>query len=430
MTRIFRTFLLWPAVILALVIIPTVALSAGFTWTAQAAPLENNNFASPIVTPPGTVPRPTPRPPHRHPHWPYPTATPYYVPPTATPTTEPTATATPATPTAPEGVVQVNGHSLKKVIGDRLSNIIYGYTDDGALYRSPDDGASWNLVTSSPQVDDFIMNAANPNVLYSGKGADCTKPGNTAEPMYKSVNGGLTWNALPNSDNKRPFLSHQADPNSLFAADCKVPYVTTDGGQTWSARPDTTSDALWDSYHVVDMVAASLLGNPTPSKPNWDQIFVGGVTTDGSGVVAFTNDQGKTWVRLTPNVNPASWGMTSITADPFIEGMVGFTEPKGVWTTENYGVNWKFSADGLDDVIKPGKAGTVGLNDLVHHTNGNLYLATVRGLYTKSLADKSWTKVAGVDYEDTAITSLLFTQSNSNTLWLNTEAGVFTYQIK
>ncbi len=425
MNRVLRTFVLWPAIILAMVIIPTVALSGGFTWTAYAAPVQNLNFASPITTPGSTVPYPTPRPPRHHPHHPFPTATPYIPP---TPTMTPTATAT-ETAVAPEGV-QANGHPLKKVIGDTLSNVIYGYTTDGELYRSSDDGATWNLVTSSPQVDDFIMNAANPNVLYSGKGADCTKESTTKEPMYKSVNGGLTWTALPNSDNKRPFLSHQADPNSLFAADCKVPYVTTDGGQTWTARPDSTSDALWDNYHVVDMVAASLLGNPTPDKPNWDQIFVGGVSKDGSGVVVFTNDQGKTWVRLTPNVNPASWGMTAMMADPFIEGLVGFTEPKGVWMTENYGVNWKFSADGLDDVVKPGTDGTTGINDLVHTNNDELYLATVRGLYTKGMADKSWTKVAGVAFEDMTITNLLFTESNSGTLWLNTTDGVFTYPIQ
>lgn len=352
MNRLFRTFLFLPALVLALVILPLMALSTGFgpdgfSGKAYAAPDEASvsqpQFYDTYGPPPsGTVPRPTP--PHRH-RRPFPTVTPtriyYYTPPTPT-AIPPTATPMPtATPIA-AGSVFASGHHLKKVIGDRLSNVIYGYTTDEWLYRSPDNGVSWNLVTTSPQVDDFIMNAANPNVLYSGKGAPCPDDSKTNEPMYKSTNGGLTWDVLPDSTNKRPLLSHQGDPNSLFAADCKTPYVTTDGGQTWMAKPDTSSEALWNTYHVIHMAAASMLGNPRPDKPNWDQIFGGGISTDGSGVVVFSNDQGKTWVRLTPKVEPASWGMTTIAVDPFIEGLIGFTEPKGVWTTENYGVDWKF----------------------------------------------------------------------------------------
>ncbi len=429
MNRLFRTFLFLPALIVALVIVPAMALSVGFSWTAHAASDENMAYyatISPRPTPHGTVPRPTPvhRPPHR-PHF-YPTATPYYVAPTATPAATPTATPT----TAPSDTAFANGHRLKKVIGDRLSNVIYGYTTENELYRSPDDGATWNLVTSSPKVDDFIMNAADPNVLYSGVGTDCDLQSTANEPMYKSTNGGLTWVALPDSNNKRPLLSHQGDPNSLFAADCKVPYVTTNGGQTWTAKPDSSTELLWDTYHVVDMTAASLLGKPQPDKANWDQIFAGGISADGSGVVAFTNDQGKTWVRLTPKVEPASWGMTAITADPFIEGLVGFVEPKGVWTTENYGVDWKFTTDGLQDVITSGVADSADLNDIVHHPNNQFYLATVRGLYSKPVAEKHWNKVTGTPYDSTAVTGLLFTESNPGVLWLNTADGVYTHSIQ
>ncbi|CAN5810988.1 hypothetical protein BH10CHL1_BH10CHL1_10420 [soil metagenome] len=420
MNRLFRTFLFLPALILALVVVPVLALSGSFSWTAHAASIDSSAYyagtISPLPTPHGTVPRPTPvRRPHR-PHF-YPTATPFYVAPTATPTAVPSDTG------------YANGHRLKKVIGDRLSNVIYGYTTDNELYRSPDDGATWNLVTSSPQVDDFIMNAADPNVLYSGVGAGCTEVDPANAPMYKSTNGGLTWVALPDSANKRPLLSNQGDPNSLFAADCKAPYVTTDGGQTWTARPDPSSEALWDTYHVVDMTAASLLGDPQPDKPNWDQIFAGGVSADGSGVVAFTNDQGQTWVRLTPKVEPASWGMTAIAADPFIEGLIGFVEPKGVWSTENYGVDWKFTTDGLQDVLNNSADGSATLNDIVHHPNNQFYVATIRGLYTKLVTDKQWTKIADTLYDNTAVTGLLFTESNPGVLWLNTADGVYTYSI-
>ena len=424
MNRLLRTFVMLPAMILGFVIIPALVFSLGFgadgfSWDAQAAELyspSGQGTISPLPTPPGTVPYPTPtrRPHHHHPY------------PTVTPTVMPTPTTTPESPDA----AYANGERLEKVIGDRLSPVIYGYTTDGALYRSPDNGATWVLVITTPAVDDFVMSAADPNTLYSGKGAPCDGVSTVTEPMFKSIDGGLTWTELPDSTNKRPLLAHQGDVDSIFAADCEMPYVSKDGGQTWTAKAGNPAEALWDTYVVIDMVAASLLGDPQPTTPNWEQIYAGGVAADGSGVVAFTNDEGNTWVRLTPNVFPSSWGLSSLTADVYIEGLIGFAEPKGVWTTENYGADWQFSAEGLRNVIDRGIPGSYGLNDLAYHPNDQFYLATVRGLYTKALADTDWEKVTETAYDLISVNSILYTESNLGKLWLNTADGVYIYTIQ
>lgn len=96
------------------------------------------------------------------------TASPTATEPTATPT-EPavTPTETITTGTALSDTVNIKGYSLKKVIGDRLSSMIYGYTDNGWLFRTPDDGETWMLITTSPSVEDFVMSPAEPNVLFS-----------------------------------------------------------------------------------------------------------------------------------------------------------------------------------------------------------------------------------------------------------------------
>jgi hypothetical protein len=417
MNRLFRTFVLLPAAIVALVVLPSIAFSKGDMGAGMRSVL--NQTISPLPTPTkGTVPLPTATPTRR----PYPTATPVYFP--------PTPTATPEATDAPAHRIGVNGIALKKVIGDRLSSVIYAYTTRNRLYRSLNDGASWRLVTSSPDVDDFVMSAANTNVLYSGKGVVCDGHAHDPEPMYKSVDGGVNWEFAPGADNLRPLLAHQGDAESLFAADCEQLYVTTDGGLTWAAKPDTSPDALWENYVAMDMSAASLLGEPRPDTPNWNQIFVGGIAEDGSGVVAFTNDMGDTWTRLTPNVFPSSWGMSAIAVDVFTEGLVAFAEPKGVWQTSNYGVNWRISSKGLETVIDRGLVrARFGLNDLVYHPSGRLYLATVRGLYTKELTAQRWQKVTGAGFDALEITSLLYTETNLDTLWLNTTDGVYTYSI-
>jgi hypothetical protein len=317
--------------------------------------------------------------------------------------------------------------ALRKVIGDRLSSTIYAYTVQNWLYRSDNDGAVWYLVTTTPAVDDFIMSAADPNILYSGKGNPCDGLPHSPQPMYKSSDGGVNWSQVPGADDMRPLLAHQGDPNSVFAADCAQPYMSADGGQTWVAKPDTSPEALWDTYTVIEMAAASLLGDPRPPTPNWNQIFAGGLAADGSGVVAFSNDMGATWTRLTPNVYPASWGMNAIAVDVFTEGLVAFAEPKSVWQTANYGVNWQISTKGLETVADNNLAGGVfGLHDLVYHPNGRLYLATVRGLYTKEFAAQMWDQIASANFENSDVTSLLYTETNLGTLWLNTTEGVYT----
>lgn len=450
MNRIFRTFVTLPALILALIVIPTVALSASasddadFFWNMTqinnteslslqqpggTSPLPtptNTSVALPTNTPGGTVPMPTATATRRPPVV-YPTATPYY----RQRPVRPTATPTKAVATSSDEFY-INSIRIEKVIGDRLSSTIYAYTDDGWLYRSDDDGTVWMLVSTTPTVDDFVMNAANPDVLYGSNGINCDSEtaGNT-NPIYKSMDGGSSWIEVPGSTGKLPLLSHQGDEDSLFAADCDMLFLTIDGGFSWIAKPDNSPDALWASFRVVDMVAASLIGDPTPQTPNWDQLFAGGIDADGTGVIAFSNDLGDTWVRLTPNISPAPWSMTAITADPFIEGLVAFSEPRSLWFTENFGVNWQVTTKGLSNVLDRGISGAAfGLNDILYHSQSKkLYLATARGLYTKRADANDWDKVDDTNFDLENILSMVYTESAPEQIWLNTDDGVFLHVV-
>jgi len=451
MNRMFRTFVTLPALILALIVIPTVALSASasddanFFWNMtqindiESVALQQPGGTSPLPTPTtvvlptntpgGTVPMPTATATRRPPVV-YPTATPYYHRPRPV---YPTATTVATTiVSASNDEFYINSIRIEKVIGDRLSSTIYAYTDDGWLYRSEDDGTVWMLVSTTPTVDDFVMNAANPDVLYGSNGITCANDSisNTNE-IYKSVDGGITWIEVPGSVGKLPLLSHQGDENSLFAADCEMLFLTIDGGFSWIAKPDNSPDALWANYRVIDMAAASLIGDPTPQTPNWDQLYAGGVDADGTGVIAFSNDLGDTWVRLTPNISPAPWSLTAITADPFVEGVVAFSEPRSLWFTENFGVNWQVTTKGLNNVLDRGISGAAfGLNDILYHSpSKELYLATARGLYMKRADATSWEKVEDTNFDLENILSMVYTESAPEQIWLNTDDGVFLYVV-
>jgi len=370
-------------------------------------------------------------------------------PPTATPSLTPTPTATrppmiylplilrnfsppmPPTPTPtatpPPSALVIDGRWADKVIGDRFRNVIYAYAD-GRLYRSPDDGATWNLVTASPAVDHFIMSAADPNVLYSSRDLGCLAGWDV--PVYKSTNGGASWGELSAARNLKPLLAHIAEVDWVFAAGCDAPYLTTDGGVTWTAKPDISPESLFGIYETRLMAAAPLAGTPPPEVPNWQHIYVGGVSEGGSGAIIFTGDLGTTWSRITPLYAPNLWWISALEADPFTEGRLWFADPHGVWATNNNGAIWEFTWLGLEDVTyKDVPGATYGLNALVSHPTGRLYLGTVRGLYWKGLADPVWHKITGTSFDNTEITGLLFTETNPGILYVNTVDGVYRYTI-
>lgn len=429
-----RTFILLPALIVALVLIPTVVLSAAgsasastlpsaiaeviasggmFDWessTAFQSPLPTTIPPQPTSRPPGTVPQPTPRPPRP-------------LPPVSQPAPAPAA----RTSATPSDQVVIYPNKVIKVIGDRLSPTIYAYVENGALYRSNDNGRVWYVVQANPDVDDFVMSAANPDILYSGKGADCNDPAAANEPMYMSMDGGYYWEEVPTGINLRPLLIHGADANSIFAADCDMLYLSTDGGTSWMAKPDNSVAQLWSNYRIVAMADASLVGDPEPAAAHWDQIYAIGNNADGEGVVAFTGDQGDTWANITdPNSAPEE--LAAIVVHERVAGRVWLVARDGVWSTEDFGVNWTFSNRGLRQIVT---SATGSLNDITYAFDDNLYLATSNSLYIKSMDGTQWKKVGGISFGVENAISLLLTDSEPTKLWTNTEdEGVFKYIIE
>jgi photosystem II stability/assembly factor-like uncharacterized protein len=415
MKQFVRTFVLLPALILALVAIPTVVFSAAggadggvdafiAGLTESAAP---GGTISPLPspTPDGTVPTPLP------------TSTPRpIVYPTATPSVDSDLS------TLGEKIY-VNGQALIKVIGDRLSPTIYGYTTRGWLYRTDNDGEDWYLVTKSPDVQDFIMNAADPNVLYSGEGADCESGARQSVPMYKSIDGGETFEKVANGINLKPLLTAQYDEDLVFAADCDMLFVSDDGGDSWSAKPDRSQAALWNQHVVVAMASASLTGDPEPEFPHWDQLYAAGADEDGIGVVGFSGDMGDTWVSIVDDTDVEPFHIRAVTADLRTGGQLWFVDSFGVWSTTDFGLNWSFSARGLGNVIDRGIPGAkFGLNDIEYQQDLEmLYLATVKGLYGKSYDGKTWLKIGGTS----EVRNLLLTETALDQLWLNTSKGVY-----
>ncbi len=336
----------------------------------------------------------------------------------------------------PAAALLIDGHWATSIIGDRFTNTLYVYAE-GALYRSKDDGQTWTLVTSRPPVTDFIVNPFDPNVLYSGKPVPCadnTDADNAVlktRPIFKSTDGGKMWFAIPFTENLQPLLSHALNPDTLIAANCAGLSISIDGGYNWETKPDTSAAALWERYIIKKVAAVFLAGEAGSQVLSWDTIYAGGMASDGSGVVAYSRDSGSAWTRLTPNVFPSPWGLSAMTVDPFNAGRLWFADTKGVWYSDDNGETWMFSASGLDNVVDKGIPGApFGLNTLVYHPNDQIYLGTVRGLYTKASDAMTWRKVANSDYDLLSINDIIFTETNPAQLYLATEAGVYLLRVE
>jgi hypothetical protein len=418
----FRTFVLLAAALVALVALPSVVMAAGghsLSSTVAAvfgapADLEQGPSPLPTPTPPGTVPPPTPRPIPPAPVPPRPR--PVY--PTPTPAVHPGA-----------GSAMLGSYQIVKVIGDRLSSTIYAYTDNGWLYRSDRDGRSWYLVTTNPFVGDFVMSASDPNVLYSGS-ADCEASSATIAPMYKSENGGETWTELPGGLDLKPMLVDQGNPDNVFAVDCSTVYLSTDGGETWMPKPNAAADNIWATYAPVDMASGSLVGDPRPEEPQWDQVFAIGNDLQGVAVVAFTGDQGDSWADIT-DPDRSIENAKAIAASLTEGGKVWVVDSQGVWYTEDYGVNWTLLNKGLANLIRT----RTSFNDVTYGNNGKLYLATDFGLYVLADEAAAWERPDRDDLSTDAMKSLLITESNPRRLWINAldeddDPIVYTFVVK
>ena len=372
----FRTLVLL-AIVLTLVALPSVVMAAGGqSLTDTVATM----FGSAIDSDHGHRPRlPIRRVVlfriRRRPQTPAPATT------TAAP-----ARLTDAYPTSGDTAATLGTYKIVKVIGDRLSSTIYAYTDNNWLYRSDFDGSGWYLVVTDPAVDDFLMSASDPNVLYSGQGQDCGGSGDGDGPDVQVVGrrrdlDGAAFRPQPEADADRPGQLGSRVRCRLHDA------VSFDG---W--RPDVGTQAgcgcrhLWQTYTLADMASGSLVGSPQPTTPHWDQIFAVGNDLQDAGMVAFTGDQGTTWADITDPQDPPV-DASAVVASLSEGGKLWVASSKGVWcdslTTTSTGA---CRNQGLQYLVKT----NARFNDLTYANNGNLYLATNKGLYMQSDPNGVW----------------------------------------
>jgi photosystem II stability/assembly factor-like uncharacterized protein len=241
------------------------------------------------------------------------------------------------------------------------------YSGGGGVFRSDDAGRSWHVIGLQKETVRALAQApTNPKILVAG----------SLTGVYRSADDGNSWERITpaNHEDLRNFDSLAFDPHdekTIYAGTYHLPWKTTDGGKNWAsikqgmiddsdvmtvivdpANPanvhatacsgiyhSADSGSTWKRYGGIPFVyRRTQLIRQDPQHP--DVLYAG--TT--SGLWKTTNEGVDQWKRLTP----LDWVVNAILIDPRNpQRIILGTEREGVQISENGGATFTAANNGF-----------------------------------------------------------------------------------
>jgi photosystem II stability/assembly factor-like uncharacterized protein len=209
-----------------------------------------------------------------------------------------------------------------EVVGE-LPQYIFVATASGGLWRSTNNGVTWDpIFDDQPTVSigAIAANPDNPDVIWVGTGeANARNSVSWGDGVYKSTNGGETWKnvGLKETHHIGRMVIDPRDPETVYVAalghlwapnEERGLYKTTNGGETWQKSLEINADT-----GVVD-VAMDPHDSGTLYAAAYEvrrDGFSGGdprkMTGPGSGIYK-SADAGRSWGKLTKGLPEGEWG--------------------------------------------------------------------------------------------------------------------------
>src|SRR5262249_51298302 len=284
-------------------------------------------------------------------------------------------------------------------------NILYVGTVGGEVFKSIDDGASWQEANTGRRwrIKMLKIDPSLPDTLSAAG----TGPG-----LFKSTNGGASWG--PAGLIGDAIVDLTIDPNNsatLYAA------VTYD--EAWGSNVFLSSDGgrYWDPLLYIPLyLSTSALINPA----NSNIIYAGGQSAGGQPAVYKSVDAGAHWALASPDLpidgKVASLVMDRGSPDTIYALIVSTDVNYSAVESVNGAVTWsrpRLDASAL--AIEPGRQ-----NILYAGTHN-------RGVFRSTDGGVSW------DEFNTGLTALqiyaLAIDSSGTTLHAGTQGGVFDYHL-
>ena len=217
------------------------------------------------------------------------------------------------------------GNRVPAVVGVPGKPTFYAGAASGGIFRSADDGLTWEPIFDQMGVSSIGALAVAPsdsNVVWAGTGEAFIRSNvSIGNGVYRSTDGGDTWThrGLEESGRIGRIVVHPHDPETAWVAAQghsygpqaeRGVYRTKDGGVSWEHVLFVSEDA-----GAIDLVVS-------PTNPRilfaatWEFIMsTSGRTSGGPGSGIFrSHDGGTTWERLTERGLPTGpWGRIGLT---------------------------------------------------------------------------------------------------------------------
>ncbi len=210
------------------------------------------------------------------------------------------------------GPTRQSGRIVDFAIPRQQPWVIYMATASGGLWKSSDNGVSWQPIFDHEPVysiGDVAVAPSDPNIVYVGTGeANNSRSSYWGNGMYRSDDAGQTWTylGLPESQHIGRIVVDPENPDVVYVAALghlysenpeRGLYKSTDGGKHWTRSLEVTSrgknigvfDVVMDPRDSNVLYAAAYDKTRRP----WAFSEAG----PGGGIYK-TTDQGATWSKL------------------------------------------------------------------------------------------------------------------------------------
>ncbi len=235
-------------------------------------------------------------------------------------------------------------------------HIIYAATASGGLWKTVNNGTTWEPVFDSQphsSIGDVTVAPSNPDIVWAGTGeANNRQSSSWGNGVYKSTDGGKTWEhvGLKDSHHIGRIVIHPTNPDIVYVAAAghlwgankeRGLFKTSDGGKTWTntkfINEDTGFiDVALDPNDPDTLYAAAYQRRRTAFG------FNGG--GPGSGLYR-TTDGGATWRKLTEGLPVGDAGRIGIDIWRKDTKVVYITyehaAESGVYRSDDKGLTWK-----------------------------------------------------------------------------------------
>ena len=269
-------------------------------------------------------------------------------------------------------------------------NIIYAGAPAGGIWKSIDDGATWQQPTTdllpSIGVSSIVIDYINPSIIYIGTG-DADASDSYSIGVLKSTDGGLTWAqtgltwSIAQVRSICKLIMDPVNNNILFAATKDGIYKTINAGNSWTQvksgsfrdiefKP-TNSQVIYaagtsffrsvDGGNTFNAITAGLPSSATvnrlaiavsPADSNYVYVAGGKASDSGFQGLYKSIDGGATFIvkSTTPNLygyqkngsdagGQSSYTMTLCVSPVDPEKI--FTGGVNIWSSDNGGTSWQ-----------------------------------------------------------------------------------------